>query len=287
MRRLLTCATVASFSLLALLAMPAARASPPQRIVSLSPHATELLYSAGLGDRVVGVSESCDFPDEVKRKPKVSGYRGTNVEAVLALRPDLVVSWPGGNRAADTDAIARFGIAMHPSELSTLASITDELRRFSRWSSASEVRDGALRQASAADALVESLRKQYAGVRKVRVFYQLGEGRLFTLTDKHVIGEALNACGAENIFGKLALSAPEVSREAVLNARPDAVLVADPPSLSSAREAWRASALFLTGNVRQRVVAVDGARLHRPTLRTFAAVKSMCETIERVRKTLR
>lgn len=259
----------------------------PQRIVSLSPHATELLYVAGLGDHVVGVSESCDFPDAAKLKPKVSGYRGTNVEAVLALKPDLVVAWPSGNRAADIDAISRFGVAVHTSELSTLAGITDELRLFSRWLPDASAANDVLRQASAADALVQTLRLRYANMRKVRVFYQLGPGRLFTLTDKHVIGEALNACGAENVFGKLALSAPEVSREAVLAAKPDAVLVADDKSLPGVRSNWQSSALFAGGLARSHVIAVDGARLHRPTMRTFAAVKAMCEAIDGVRQTLR
>ena len=287
MRGLLMLVPARWIALATLLVVHTASASPPQRIVSLSPHVTELLYSAGLGDRVVGVSESCDFPEEAKLKPRISGYRGTNVEAVLALKPDLVVSWPGGNRAADVETIARLGITVHASELSTLASITGELRRFSRWSSASATRNNALQQAQAADALMESLRKQYVSARKVSVFYQLGEGRLFTLTDKHVISEALSMCGAENVFGKLALSAPEVSREAVLNARPDAVLVADPSSLLSVRESWRASNLFVAADVRERVAAVDGARLHRPTLRTFAAVKAMCDTINQIRTTLR
>lgn len=274
---------------LSMLALAAQSSLPlaPQRIVSLSPHATELLYAAGLGNRVVGVSESCDYPEAATLKPKVSGYRGTNVEAVVALKPDLVVAWPSGNRVVDTEAIARFGVPVHMSELSTLAGITDELRRFSIWSPDDGVKREVLLQASAADALVDALRKRYAGALKVRVFYQLGPGRLFTLTDQHVIGEALAVCGAENIFGKLGLPAPEVSRESVLAAKPDAILIADQQSLASVRDSWGASSLFATGQIRARIVAVDGARLHRPTLRTFAAVKSMCEAIDDVRRTLR
>jgi len=272
---------------LSLAALGAQPLPSPQRIVSLAPHATELLYAAGLGDLVVGVSESCDYPDAAKLKPKVSGYRGTNVEAVLALRPDLVVAWPGGNRAADGEAIARLGIAVYSSELSTLASITDELRRFSGWSPDGNARASARQQANAADALAETLRRRYAGARRVRVFYQLGQGRLFTLTDRHVVGEALAVCGAENVFGKLGLPAPEVSQEAVLAAKPDAILIADPQSLPAVRASWQASSLFPPGQTRLRVASVDGSRLHRPTLRTFAALQSMCETIDGIRQTLR
>ena len=283
-------ATAAAFALLCV--ANAAVAQPrgtvvPQRIISLSPHATELLFSAGVGDKVVAVSESCDYPESVKLLPKVSAYRGTNVEAVVALKPDVVVAWPSGNRAADIDAIMRFNIPVYASELSTLASITAEVRRFSEWATSSYARKAALQHADDTDKLVNSLRKRYSSARKVRVFYQLGPDRLFTLTNKHVIGEALAICGAENIFGALALPAPEVSHEAVLAARPDAVVLADAKSVDAVVAHWQARKLFPASFERQRVVAVNGALLHRPTLRTFGAVQAMCESIDQVRRSLK
>ena len=122
--------------------------------------------------------------------------------------------------------------------------------------------------------------------KRVKVFYQLGAGRLFTLSDRHVVGEALAVCGAENVFGRLPLPAPEVSSEAVLAAKPDAVLVADPGSLTAVREQWKSARLF-DARAAARGCLADGARLHRPTLRTFAAVQTLCESIDRVRQTLR
>ena len=245
------------------------------------------LFSAGAGDKVVAVSESCDYPDAVKQLPKVSGYRGTNVEAVVALRPDVVVAWPSGNRAADIDAIKRFNIPVHARELSTLASITAEVRRFSEWATNSDAKMAALQQADEADKLVDTLRKRFASVRKIRVFYQLGPDRLFTLTNKHVIGEALAVCGAENVFGMLALPAPEVSQEAVLAARPDAVVLSDAKSADTVAVDWQVRKLFPASSARQRIVAANGALLHRPTLRTFIAVQAMCESIDQVRQSLR
>jgi len=280
--RLLIAAAALAFAMAASAQQPAV----PKRIISLSPHATELLYSAGAGDKLLAVSESCDYPEVVKLLPKVSGYRGTNVEAVVALRPDVVLAWPSGNRAADLDALRRFGIGVHDSELATLASITAEQRRFSAWASDEAQRRKALALADEADRTAQALRARYAGARKVRVFYQLGTGRLFTLSDRHLIGEALATCGASNVFGSMALPAPEVAAEAVLAAAPDAVLVADPKAVDAVRQQWR-SAQLAAASAPDRVVAVDGARLHRPTLRTFAAVQAMCEAIDQVRQRLR
>ena len=152
---------VRRFAVLLLAGIAVAHAGTPQRIVSLSPHATELLFSVGAGDRVVAVSESCDFPEAARRLPKVSGYRGTNVEAVIALKPDLVVAWPGGNRAADLDALRRLGIRVHDSEIDTLSGILAEVRRFSEWASDDDRRRNAMRQANEATAQILALQRRY------------------------------------------------------------------------------------------------------------------------------
>jgi ABC-type Fe3+-hydroxamate transport system substrate-binding protein len=251
----------------------------PQRIVSLAPHATELLFSAGLGARVVGVSESCDFPDDVKKLPRVSGYRGTNVEAVLALNPDLVVAWPSGNRTEELATLERLGIKVYRSEIDSLAGIANTLRQFANWANDTAEKGRVNARAASIDREIQSLRDKYAARATVRVFYQLGDGRLFTLSNKHMIGEALAACGARNIFGKLKIPAPEVSREAIFAAKPDAILLASANVYDAVAKQWKNSALHSTP-----IAIVDGHRLHRPTSRTIEAVQAMCEKIDTLRK---
>jgi ABC-type Fe3+-hydroxamate transport system substrate-binding protein len=251
----------------------------PQRIVSLSPHATELLFSAGLGSRIVGATEACDFPAEAKSIPHIASYRGANIEAILALKPDIVVAWPSGNRADDLAALSRLGIRVHRSELTTLESIIVEFKEFRRWAGAANApSEEAMRAAN----IVNTLAARYATARRIRVFYQLGEGRLFTLSNQHLIGEALSLCGADNVFGAVSIPAPEVSREAVLAANPEAILVADAAAFNAIKKSWNPGS-GSTG--RFQIAVVDGARLHRPTLRTFDAVTGLCETINQIRQT--
>lgn len=256
-----------------------ASSSEPQRIVSLAPHATELLFSAGLGARVVAVSESCDFPAAAKVLPKVSSYRGTNVEAVLALKPDLVIAWPSGNKVDDLAALERLGLRVYRSEINTLAGIANTQREFAKWSNPSTHANAAAERAANAQRGIAMLREKYAAKSVIRVFYQLGDGRLFTLSNKHLIGEALAACGAKNIFGDLAIPAPEVSREAVIAAKPDAIVLASANARDAVAAQWKNSPLATT-----TLVVVDGSRLHRPTLRAIDALREMCEAIDRVRK---
>lgn len=249
-------------------------AQTPQRIVSLAPHATELLFEAGLGSRVVGVSESCDFPERARELPKVSSFRGTNIEAVLALKPDLVVAWPSGNKRDDLQTLERLGIRVFRSEVDTLAGITETVRTFAHWSNDAL----AEQRAAVAEKQIVSMRERFASRAVVKVFYQLGEGRLFTLSNKHMIGEALTLCGARNVFGTLPIPAPEVSREAIIAELPDAILLASGGALTAVKNQWASAA---TGSI--PIAVVDGARLHRPTLRTLPAVLALCETIDQLR----
>jgi iron complex transport system substrate-binding protein len=78
--------------LIALVLSAAALASPPQRIVSAAPAITETLFALGLGDRVVGVTTHCRFPEEARKKPKIGGYLKPNIEAIVAQRPDVVIA---------------------------------------------------------------------------------------------------------------------------------------------------------------------------------------------------
>lgn len=71
---------------------------PVERVISLAPHATEIAYAAGLGDKLIAVSEMSDYPKEAGELEKVSNYQGIKLERIIALQPDLVIAWPAGNR---------------------------------------------------------------------------------------------------------------------------------------------------------------------------------------------
>ncbi len=248
------------------------------RIVSLAPHITELLFEAGLGDRLVGVTEACDTPLAARRLPRVANHLGASVEAIVALQPDLVLAWPAGNRAADLEQLRRLGLRVETSDPANLQQIFAEVRRFAAWASP-DARARVMRRLSALELRLARLERAHTRASRLRVFYQLGADRLFTLSNRHFVGHALSLCGAENLYGEAALPAPEASREAVLAARPQAILVADASGLEAATRGWRAAGL--PGAT--PIVAVDGARLHRPTLASFEAVEGLCATLDRLR----
>ena len=101
---------------------------PPQRIISLTPHLTELLFAVGAGSQVVGVDSASDFPADAKTLPRVGDFSRINFERVLALKPDLVIVWLGGNRPADIHGLKKMGVPVLQTQATRLEDVARLLR---------------------------------------------------------------------------------------------------------------------------------------------------------------
>ena len=107
-------------------------AAPAQRIVSLAPHVTELLYAAGAGAKVVGVVQYSDYPEAARALPRVGGYTAVDMEVVVALKPDLVIAWKSGNRNQQYDRLEKLGIPVFVNEPRSLDDVARSLETFGR-----------------------------------------------------------------------------------------------------------------------------------------------------------
>jgi iron complex transport system substrate-binding protein len=252
-------------------------AAGAQRVVSLAPHATELVAAAGGADRLVGITQSCTYPDSVKTLPKISGASGVNIEKLVSLKPDLVVVWPGGNRPQDIERIKGLGLAILISEPKSVDDIALDIERLG------QAMGTQLHAQAASSALREQARQLQAmgshhqGV--TRAFYQLGAGQLYTLNDAHPVTQVLRMCGGKNVFGGLPMLAPQVSVEAVAKAKPDAIIVASPQDADEVKQFWE-SRRTLFGARFPAFVVVEGERLHRPTPRMLPAARAMCDALK-------
>ena len=103
-----------------------------QRIVSLAPHLTELLYAAGAGARVVGAVDYSDYPAAAKTITRIGAYSNIDLETVVALQPDLIVAWHTGNSPWQIDHLRRLGFTLYLSEPRRLGEIPDTLERLGR-----------------------------------------------------------------------------------------------------------------------------------------------------------
>ncbi|WP_295005978.1 cobalamin-binding protein [uncultured Dechloromonas sp.] len=195
--------------------------APARRIVALAPHIAESLYAAGAGDKLVGTVEYSDYPPEAKKVARVGGYSRVDLEAVAALRPDLVLAWESGNNMTQIDKLKALGLTVYVSQPNKMENVADQLERLGQLAGTEAVAKPA---AERFRQRLESLRKANAAKPKVRVFYQIWKAPLMTVGGPQIISDAIRLCGGENVFGHLGKMAPTVSVEAVLEADPEAIV---------------------------------------------------------------
>jgi len=251
---------------------------PAHRIVSLSPHLTELLYAVGAGARIVGASDYSDWPPAALSIPRVARAHAVDLERIAALHPDLIVIWGSGYAPATLEAVRRLGVPVYVDEPTQLDGIAASLLRLGQLTAG----DGAA-PARALRETIASLREHYAGRTPVRVFYQVWAQPLMTLGRPHVLTEALRVCGGRNVFEDLEAIAPQVSIEAVLVADPDALVTAEPDAHDvGALDSWShfPSLKAVRGNQR---ITLDANRLNRHSPRMADELGVLCERLDRVR----
>ncbi|WP_339806096.1 cobalamin-binding protein [uncultured Marinobacter sp.] len=256
---------------------------PAQRIVSLSPGATELLFSAGAGDRVIAVSAWSDYPPQAAELPQVGDSNRLDLETIMAMRPDLVVAWVDGNSRQQLDRLMELGIRVFwlaPREFADIAWAIADLALFAG------TRDvGALRAARFRDG-VEALQGRYADAEPVRVFYQVWNQPLMTVNRQELIGKAIELCGGQNVFADQSRLVPRVSREAVLDAAPEVILTAGRGDNDrSWLDEWRQFP-GLPAIAADNLYLEPPDLLARPTERMLDGISHLCQTLEQARARL-
>lgn len=248
----------------------------PQRVVSLTPHITELLFAIGAGSRIVATDDASDTPPEVRGLPHVANYRSINGEALLALRPDLVVGW----RSAQSrllEPIERLGVPVAYSEPIDFDSLADEMRMLGKTlgleSQANEAADAYL-------ARLAELRRRYGQGRKVRVFYQLWSPPLTSVSGHAWPAQAITLCGGENLMAGAATPYPQVSLEQVLKGNPELILAGSHDK--KVLEVWLDWPMVEAVKHRAMVL-INPDELHRFTPRALNGVEAVCQAIDAVR----
>ncbi len=254
-------------------------AEPAQRIVSLAPHATELLFAAGAGSKVIGVSEFSDYPPQAKKLPSIGSSMQLDVERIVALKPDLIIAWQSGNNARQVARLRKLGYAVYDSEPRRLEDVARTLENLGALAGSEQGRSAARTFRDHR----ESLRNRYAGKTPVRVFYQIWPSPLMTLNDSHIVSDALALCGAVNVFGQLPQLAPTISRESVVTARPEAIFASD--ERNETWDRWR-SLTQLPAVRLGNLYRIDGAVMNRAGPRILDATEALCRQIDEARTRL-
>jgi len=250
---------------------------PAHRIVSLAPHATELLFAAGAGAYVIGVSDYSDYPPAAQKIPSMGSSSALDIERIVALKPDLVVAWSSGNSASQIASLRAIGIPVFESEPRQLDSIGSSLLRLSQL--AGTEASGAAAAAAFKTRLAQ-LDTTYRQRPPVRVFYQIWQKPLMTLNDSHMVSSVIALCGGENVFGKLPQLAPTVSTEAVLQANPEVIFAAD--GGASSDTGWRRFPK-LAAVASNNLFALTPNWMSRPGPRILDGAAKLCQKLDLAR----
>jgi iron complex transport system substrate-binding protein len=253
--------------------------APAQRVISLSPHLTELMYSIGAGDRLAGVVRGSDFPAEAAALPEIGDASGLDFERVLNSRPDLVLAWGGGNRSVDIARLRSLGLRVLVLEPQRLEDIPRHLRLLGDLTGVGE---RARAVALEFERRIDALRDRYAGRASVRVLFEIWHRPLFTVSGDHIISKVLELCSARNVFAELPQLAGEVSVEQVLVLDPDAIVVGSEADDAGVKNWTEFSYLkaVRTGNV----FTVSADLITRQTPRIVEAAERLCAGLDKARR---
>lgn len=253
---------------------------PAQRIISLAPNITESLFAAGAGDKIIGAVSYSDYPEAAKKIPRVGGYPSLDLEKIVSLNPDLVIAWTSGNNKQQVQKIKDFGITVFFSEPRYPDDIAKTIQRFGVLAGTQNIADKA-----ANDFLqhYHSLQKAFSGKKKIKVFYQIWNKPIMTISGQHLISDIIELCGGENVFSDLNTITPRISLESVLASNSEVIVSG---GMGKARPEWIEEWKpwkTLPAVKNEQLYFIDPALMQRVGPRILQGADKLCEFLEQAR----
>jgi len=245
---------------------------PPkvERIVSLAPSVTEIVYAAGAGDRLVGVTTFCNFPTQALEVAKVGDTLNPNMETIVALKPDLVLVSTASQIEAFTKTLADNGIAVYVTNPTTLEGVIQTVRKFGEILGTSTV----------ADAAAADLKRRVGDVwsklqleEKVRVFVQVSKEPLFTIGKESYLNEPIAKAGGISVTADVETAFPKLSKETASALKPEAIILSESDDNREPNEVFASSPAVKNG----RVYKINADLLSRPGPRLVDAYEQIAK----------
>jgi iron complex transport system substrate-binding protein len=253
---------------------------PTERIVSLAPNITEVLFHIGAGEQIVGADEYSNYPEAAKQITRVNNHAAANYELILSLQPDLVIAWQSGNGDKIIKPLRKLGIPVFVVETRKMEAIPHLFRRFGQLTGQGETAE--LRAEEFSQRL-KTLRAAQIGKPMIRTFYQIWDEPLITLNGKHMISDVIALCGGQNIFADAAPLVPYVNIESVVAADPQMIVAGGSqeaqPSWYSSWQQWQG----ISAVVNQQIYLIPSDLMQRHSERLLQGAEMMCDYMDRAR----
>lgn len=253
---------------------------PAQRVISLAPHITELLFEAGAGERIVGTVGYSDYPEPARKIPRIGSFNKFDYEAITVLSPDLIIAWHSGNPASQMRGIHGLDVPVFYSEPKTLGDIAESIEDFGHLTGTVEIANP---QAERFRNRLVALQQTYKNRKPVRVFYQVWDQPLMTVNGAHIISDVISLCGGVNVFADMPVLAPHIDMESVLEKNPQVIIAGINQQRSDWLQQWqRWPEIDAVAN--GHVYGVNPDMMTRHTSRILTAAGEVCEFIDKARQ---
>jgi vitamin B12 transport system substrate-binding protein len=250
-----------------------------ERIVSLAPSSTELIYASGLGDKLIAVSAYSNYPKEAQSLEKVASFDSVNIERIVELNPDLIVAWHSGGSAKYLKQLEGLGFNIHYSDATQLLEIASRIEELSQYADDPQI---GLNNAKRFRTKLKQLNEENANKVPITYFYQLSSKPIYTIANNQWPSEVFSVCGGINIFEESPIAYPQVGLEQVIVKGPD-VLFTSPHTIQNT-DMWMQWQEQIPAVANQQVWSVNADWLNRPTPRSLLAVEQVCELLDKARK---
>jgi len=259
---------------------PVTVGKPAQRIISLAPHITEMLFEAGAANNIIAVTDYSDYPEAAKKLPSIGNIFALDLERLLSLKPDLVIVWGTGNAKILANKLRSNHITVFESEPHNFEMVATSIERLATLAGTENTGKA---NAQKFRQRLDNLRKTYqlpAGVAPVSVYYQMIRRPLMTINDTHMVSDSIRLCGGRNVFGQLKELSSTITNEAVLAANPD-VIFSSGENIDSMAD-WKQYPV-LTAVKKNNFYTVKGDWLNRAGPRILDGTEALCKHLATAR----
>ena len=250
----------------------------PMRIVTLAPSLTEIVYYLGLGDRVVGVTNHCNYPPEAALKPKVGSYINLNVERIISLAPDLVIGTVDGNEKIVVELLDQAGIPVYVVNPRDVREAVETINLLGKVCALGEKGESLARALSAR---VNHVVEKTAALRKPLVFLQIDLHPIMSVNRRTIHHDLIRLAGGKNMTAEEPITYPRISLEEVIQRKPDIILISSMERggrFEKAKEdwlKWTSIPAVRNGNVH----LIDSDLIDRPSPRVVEGLETMARLI--------
>ena len=255
-------------------------AQPAQRIISLAPNITEVLFHIGAGAQIVGADEYSNYPEAAKQIQRVNNHAAANYELILSLKPDLVIAWQSGNGDKIIDPLRKLGFPVFVIETREIDQIPALFLRFGQLSGHEAI---AQQRIDEFTQRLHGLRNAQTGKSVVRTFYQIWHEPLITLNGQHMVSDIIRLCGGVNVFADAIPLVPYINIESVVAADPEVIITGgseqDQPDWLDRWQQWAG----ISAVQHQHIYAIPSDLMQRHSDRILEGAEMMCNYFDQVR----